>query len=182
MNDIEYRWVRPYLEADETVLWRGKPEKLHLLSGQDAFVIPFSLLWAGFAVFWETTVILHGAPWFFILFGSFFVLVGLYITIGRFLWKAYVLKRTLYAITDRKVLIKHLGQVELLKKRDFPPQTVKQYRDGTGTIYFCSHPSLFSRFEGRAAFPNYREWQMLHGVSNPERLLSLLQNNTAPEL
>ena len=182
METQDYSWVRPYLEANETVLWRGKPERLHLLTRQDAFMIPFSFLWAGFAVFWETSVIVHGAPWFFILFGSFFVLAGLYITLGRFLWKAYVLKRSLYVITDRKVLIKYPGQVELLQKRAFPPQTVKKYRDGTATIYFCSPPSLFSRFEGRTAFPNYREWQMLHGVSEPERLLSLLQNNTVSEL
>lgn len=181
METQDYSWVRPYLETDETVLWRGKPEKLHLFSSQDVFMIPFSLLWAGFAVFWETTVIVQGAPWFFILFGSFFVLVGLYITVGRFLWRAYVLKRTVYAITDRKVLIKHFGQVELLQKKDFPPQTVKQYGDGTATIYFCSPPSLFSRFEGRASFPNLREWQMLHGVSEPEHLLSLLQNKTVSE-
>ena len=181
VNEANFQWIRPYLQADETVLWRGKPEKLHLLSAQDAFMIPFSLLWAGFAVFWETMVIVHGAPWFFPVFGGFFVLIGLYITVGRFLWKAYVLKRTLYAITDRKVLIKHLEQVEILQIKDFPPQRVKQYRDGTATIYFCSPPSLFSRFEGRTAFPNYREWQMLHGVSEPERLLSLLQNNAAHE-
>ena len=182
MEQQNDQWIRPYLETDEIVLWRGKPEKLHLFSSQDVFMIPFSLLWAGFAVFWETTVIVQGAPWFFILFGSFFVLAGLYITLGRFLWKAYVLKRSLYVITDRKVLIKYPGQVELLQKRAFPPQTVKKYRDGTATIYFCSPPSLFSRFEGRTAFPNYREWQMLHGVSDPERLLSLLQCTPGPEL
>lgn len=182
VNDADYQWIRPYLQTDESLLWHGKPEKLHLLSYQDIFKIPFSILWAGFAVFWETMVIVSGAPWFFPVFGSFFVLVGLYITVGRFLWKAYVLKRTLYAITDRKILIKHLEQVELLRKEDYPPQTLKQYRDGTGTIYFFSPPSMFSRFEGRAAFPNYREWQMLHGVSEPERCLSLLQNNAAREL
>ena len=181
MDELDYQWVRPYLEADETVLWRGRPEKLHLLSAQDAFTIPFSLLWAGFAFFWETMVIVHGAPWFFILFGSFFVLVGLYITVGRFLRKAYVLRRTLYAITDRKVLIKHLGQVEILQKKDFPPQTVKQYRDGTGTIYFTSPPSLFSRYYRNSPFSNNLEWHMLHGVSDPERLLTLLQNRAANE-
>ena len=175
MNDMEYLWIRPYLETDEAILWTGKPEKLHLLSSQDAFMIPFSIIWAGFAFCWETMVIVHGAPWFFPIFGSFFVLVGLYITVGRFLWKAYVLKRTLYAITDRKVLIKHLRQVELLRKKDYPPQTVKQYRDGTGTIFFTSPPSMFSRYNGRTPFPDLRQWQMLHGISEPEHLLSLLQ-------
>ena len=179
MDELDYQWVRPYLEADETVLWRGRPEKLHLLTALDIILIPFSLFWAGFAFFWETMVIVHGAPWFFILIGCFFVIVGLYITVGRFLWRAYVLKRTLYAVTDRKVLIKHLGQVEILQKKDFPPQTVKQYRDGTGTIYFTSPSSLFYRYYRNSPFNNYLEWHMLHGVSDPERLLTLLQNRAA---
>lgn len=178
MDQIDARWIRPYLEADETILWTGMPEKLHLLSSQDAFIIPFSLLFAGFAFYWETMVIIHGAPWFFPLFGSFFVLVGLYLTVGRFLWMAYVLKRTLYAITDKKVIIKYPGQVDILQKRHYPPQAVKQYRDGTGTIHFSSPDSLFSRYNGRTGFPDYRQWQMLHGVSQPERLLRLLQSGT----
>ena len=102
MDQDNTQWIRPYLEPGEQILWLGKPETLHLLAAQDVFLIPFSLLWFGFAVFWEITVFRMGTPWFFPLFGAFFVMIGLYLTVGRFLWKAYVLRHTLYAITDRK--------------------------------------------------------------------------------
>ena len=48
MDQDNTLWIRPYLEAGEQILWLGKPEKLHLLSAQDVFLIPFSLLWFGF--------------------------------------------------------------------------------------------------------------------------------------
>ena len=62
MDQDNTLWIRPYLEAGEQILWLGKPEKLHLLSAQDVFLIPFSLLWFGFAVFWEIAAFRMGAP------------------------------------------------------------------------------------------------------------------------
>ena len=175
MDQDNTLWIRPYLEAGEQILWLGKPEKLHLLSAQDVFLIPFSLLWFGFVVFWEIAAFRMGAPWFFPLFGAFFVMIGLYLTVGRFLWKAYVLRHTLYAITDRKTLIQHGNRVEVLLRYECPPLSVTQYRDGTGTIHFSSPAPMLL---GRSMFPNLREWHMLHGVSQPERLLRLLNSDT----
>ena len=174
MDQDNTLWIRPYLEPGEQILWLGKPETLHLLAAQDVFLIPFSILWFGFAVFWEISVFRMGAPWFFPLFGSFFVMIGFYLTVGRFLWKAYVLRHTLYAITDRKTLIRHGNHVEALQKYECPPLSVTHYRDGTGTIHFSTPSSMLFR---SSLSPNLREWHMLHGVSQPERLLRLLQND-----
>ena len=52
-------------------------------------MIPFSLLWCGFAVFWETMAMRMPGPFFgpglfFRLWGIPFVFVGLYFVFGRF--------------------------------------------------------------------------------------------------
>src|SRR5437879_11675637 len=81
--ELEQR-IRTDLRSDEKLLWMGQPAQGVRFRGSDLFLIPFSLFWAGFAVYWEWSVIQQGAPDFFTLWGIPFVLVGIYIVVGRF--------------------------------------------------------------------------------------------------
>lgn len=65
MDDRQPNWINQYLMPDEYVLWNGKPEKGNLLTGQDVFMIPFSIMWCGFAIVWETSVLIMSAPLLF---------------------------------------------------------------------------------------------------------------------
>lgn len=133
------------LLPDERVLWQGQPRQGVILRAQDAFTIPFSLLWCGFAVFWEATVIASGAPFFFKLFGVPFVLVGLYMVIGRFFIDAYQRKRTWYTLTDQRALITGSTRTTTERAIDLfgtPHISVDSRKDGTGTISFGGGPSL----------------------------------------
>jgi hypothetical protein len=76
--------VTTTLTTGERVLWSGGPDVDVWFSPGDALLIPFSLLWAGFAVYWEFSVLRTGAPGFFALFGGVFVVVGVYIVVLRF--------------------------------------------------------------------------------------------------
>lgn len=132
----EYSFSRPYLTAGETILWKGKPGKGHLFTAQDLFLIPFSIMWCGFAIFWEVGVITSGAPFFFCLWGIPFVCVGLYLVVGRFFWSAYIRKRTRYVITNKKIIRLRGTRIDMQDARTLPPMYMTARTDGSGDIRF----------------------------------------------
>jgi hypothetical protein len=127
------------LSAGETLIWNGRPRQGLMLRATDALLIPFSLLWGGFAVFWEVGVLSSGAPFFFILWGIPFVLVGIYITVGRFFIDAYIRSKTVYGVTNERILI--ISGLLSRTTKSLPLHTLseislQQYRNGSGTITF----------------------------------------------
>ena len=131
----DYAFARPYLAPGETVLWRGRPEKGHLLNAGDIVMIPFSIFWCGFAVFWFITALEAGL---FALFGIPFVCVGLYMTVGRFFHMSYRRKRTAYVITTGKIIRKIGNRIDMLDAKTMPAIHVTAHTDGTGHIRFGS--------------------------------------------
>jgi Domain of unknown function (DUF1707) len=95
--------VEPHLVHGEHVLWVGRPDPARHFSKGDRVAIPFSLLWGGFAIFWEASVIVSGGG-FFVLWGIPFVALGLYMMVGRFFYKARLKRRTWFAVTNRRVI------------------------------------------------------------------------------
>lgn len=67
--------------------------------------MPFSLLWGGFAIFWEAMVVTTAKQPFFLLWGIPFVLIGLYFIFGRFIYKKRGKLRTVYGLTDRRAIV-----------------------------------------------------------------------------
>ena len=97
--------LQPDLQPGEMLEWTGRPRPWRVFSPSDALLIPFSLLWTGFAIFWETGVIASNAPVFFQLWGVPFLLVGMYIIFGRFLFSAWERRHTWYGVTNQRILI-----------------------------------------------------------------------------
>lgn len=142
--------LQSYLEPNERLLWSGTPRGGIKLRAQDAVLIPFSVLWCGFAIFWTVSVSSTNAPAFFKLWGLMFVGIGLFFVFGRFFTDSRKRRNTFYGVTNRRVLIlSGLAGKELrsLNLRAIPEILLKQHADGSGTISFGS-----ATFPGNGAF------------------------------
>ena len=147
--------VEDELSQNEVLLWAGQPRQGLYLRRSDIFLIPFSLLWGGFAIFWEASVLATGAPFFFKLWGIPFVLVGLYITIGRFFLDAWHRTETHYGVTSERVFIvaaRPSLSVKSLPLRTLSQISMNQETQGFGTIIF-GPSSGFSNWTGASSWP-----------------------------
>jgi hypothetical protein len=143
-----------YLDPNEHLLWSGQPRHGLRFRAEDALLIPFSLLWGGFAVFWEVSVIVSGAPFLFMLCGIPFVLVGCYIVFCRFLVDAHNRARTFYGVTNERILIvsgTFTQQVKSLQIRTLTDVSLTQRGDGSGTIPFG--PTYFANMFTGTSWP-----------------------------
>ncbi|HSI12118.1 MAG TPA: PH domain-containing protein [Chthoniobacter sp.] len=133
------------LDPGERLLWSGQPRGGVRLRPQDIYIIPFSLMWGGFAIFWEVMAVTQTskAPGpiaiVFPLFGVPFVFVGLYFIFGRFFFDAASRARTFYGVTDERIIIisgVFSRQIKSLQLRTLTDVSLTQRNDGSGTITF----------------------------------------------
>lgn len=139
MGPISSARFQPYLEPGETVLWAGLPQQGLLFRPADLFLVPFSLLWAGFVVYWNWSVWQGGAEFFFKLIGLPFLLLGAYSVVGRFLVDKWRRRQTGYAITSIRALIHTAGLSGALRAIDLigaPEIIFHERKAGRGTIRF----------------------------------------------
>ncbi|HEY1256617.1 MAG TPA: hypothetical protein VGF01_17730 [Terracidiphilus sp.] len=129
----------------ETLLWMGQPSRKVIFHSNDIFAIPFSLMWGGFAIFWELGVTgsfqmsAHSAPSFFVLWGIPFVVIGQYMIWGRFLYTAWRKSHTYYAVTNKRAIILNTApsrKVTDRSLRNLGNLSISTRTDGIGTIEF----------------------------------------------
>lgn len=178
--------VGGYLRADEKLLWKGRPQQGLRLYGQDAFIIPFSVIWAGLAlsIFTVGGDGLAGAPFPFVLFPLIFGLAGVYITVGRLIHDAWVRSNIEYALTDRRVIILKTGLGSDLTSLDIGriDQIRFKPRGERGDIVFGREPALLSFFAARSVRNSFSLWvpalsdtPQFIGVENARRLFDQIE-------
>jgi hypothetical protein len=166
------------LKSGESLLWSGQPRGGIRLRPSDALFIPFSLLWGGFAIVWEVMALFMAlgitagvgkpgaAAFIFPLFGLPFVLVGLYLMIGRFFVDAKSREKTRYAVTDQRIIIVTMlfgHKVQSIALRQIPELVLNQSADGSGSIHFGS-PSLVPSSDGGYARRQAPGFEMIERV------------------
>jgi hypothetical protein len=150
--------IEEQLGPQEQLLWAGRPPAGLLLRPAEAFLIPFSLLWCGFAIFWECAAITQIADPLFVLFGIPFVLMGLYIVFGRFVYDIKEREHTFYGLTNERVLIVSgivRRTVKSLNLRTLSDVSMTERPDGSGTITF-GHGSFFPWSFQSAGWPGIK--------------------------
>jgi hypothetical protein len=157
------------LDRGERQLWSGTPRQGIALRPSDAFMIPFSLLWAGFAFFWEWSVIQSNAPLLFRLWGVPFLLVGVYVTIGRFWLDARRRARTTYAVTSDRIIINSgafAPTSKSLNLRTLSDVTLQERPDGSGSIMFGAVPPFAAMYAGTSwpGVPVVPSFEMIPGA------------------
>jgi len=140
-------------------------------------MIPFSLLWGGFAVFWEISVIGTGAGGFFMIWGIPFVLMGLYITVGRFFVDARRRARTTYAVTSDRVIINSgvfTTTIKSLNIRTLSDVTLQERGDKSGTITFgATNP--FSAMYAGTSWPGIPQTPSFEMIPDARRVYDIIR-------
>lgn len=148
------------LAPGERILWAGQPLPGLRFTSADIFLIPFSFAWLGFSIFWTVMAfrITDGnapAPVkiLFPLFGVPFILVGLYLAVGRFWHEARLRAQTYYGITSQRILaLQPRKGFRSLDLKHLSGVTVIDGRGGEGSILF--NPQNIRSFD---RIPNVRE-------------------------
>ncbi|MEN6372464.1 MAG: hypothetical protein ABFD64_10685 [Armatimonadota bacterium] len=141
---VQRQVIQSELMDEESIEWVGQPDPSIIFTKADIFLIPFSILWCGFAIFWEASALGitfkgGGAPLLFALFGVPFVLIGLYMVFGRFFYKAWKKRKTYYAVTNKRIIVITLGigkNIQAVFIRDIPMINQSIGANGMGSLIF----------------------------------------------
>ncbi len=186
MSDFDGSAIERELDSGERLLWKGRPPGGIRLRSADMFMIPFSLFWTGI-VFSAAWAAFHqsaqkgaaAAPG--LLFLIPFILVGLYILIGRFFVDAMMRARTEYAVTNRRAIIvsglfsRNVKSIDLKTTSEI---AISERGDKSGTITFGATPFgamrryswSFNPASGTPAF------EMIEDVRSVYRIIEQVRN------
>ncbi|MDP4723728.1 MAG: PH domain-containing protein [Crocinitomicaceae bacterium] len=134
-NDLS-KAFQGHLDTNEKLIWTGQPKKGIVFRTADLFLIPFSLAWCGFAIFWFVSALRSVVP-FFALFGVPFVIIGLIFVFGRFVIDAKQRANTFYALTEERIIIKsgiYKKSIKSLNLRTLSDIELEEKSNGSGTI------------------------------------------------
>lgn len=130
------RQLQGLIQPGEQLLWHGAPATGLRLQKSDLSMIPFSLAFCGFSIFWEVSVIRSGGGLLPCLFGIPFIVIGLYLMLGRFFLDAYNRKNTYYGITSERIIILEPKTVNSMAYHQIPTLELVLEKGELGSVFF----------------------------------------------
>lgn len=142
---LEDGWrLQPYLQPSERILWAGRPDVRVTLLRREYLFTPFAIFWLVLSIvvfvltlnLGESSSQSEAGRLFAIIVAGVFIIFGLYLMIGRLLYKWWWATHTIYGVTEFELMVltgerfRSLGldQVDKLYLRDDS--------DGNGSIAF----------------------------------------------
>ena len=157
---------------NKEILWSGMPKQGIIATSRDLYMVPFSILWCGFAVFWTISATSHGAPIFFTIWGSMFICFGIYIVFGRFLHDSIRRSHIIYSVTSCEIIINNGNEI-VIPLGQWSCINMKKFKDGTGTIKFGESKKSFGSNIG-FLIPSFSDVPQFYRISDPQKVLDLL--------
>jgi hypothetical protein len=137
-NDNIENELRSILSPNEKLVWVGKPKKGIIFRDSDYFLIPFSLVFLSFSIFF---LIDPDTSFMFSIWGYVFLLIGIYFVVGRFFFDAKMRANTIYGITENTIVImtgifrRNFKLIDIQTLSDIS-LIQKEPNVNVGTIYF----------------------------------------------
>ena len=179
---IGYRSSGDSALPGERTLWSGPAGHGILFQSMDIFLVPFSLLWCGMALFISFGSGVQDAPMPFDLFGLIFVVVGFYAVFGRFIIDMVVRRSISYTLTTHRVRIDRSGFLAkrtVIMLRDLPPVSLRIFRSGRGSIRFGEQASPWMGNRGLGFWsPALDPTPQFLAIDDPEHVFDLIQHQS----
>ena len=150
----------PFLAQGERLVWVGVPNPFAILSRWDMIVLPASLVWTGvffYMYFIADTTDESGESTFPAFFVIPFVVLAVYGTVGRFVFKWWRNGRTAFALTDRRVMVlirlPFTSRFRSLSLAELGGIELEVRGGGNGSITFGSQPHKANWFSNTGLNP-----------------------------
>jgi len=130
----------PYLDADEKVLWTGRPSTRFKARPLQLVFSAFGVFFLGFSLLWM--VIASQASLLFAAFGVPFVLVGFMLAFGHYFWDRYSRSKTAYALSNKRAFIATSTWGRKLKTYPIDKDTVIEFEPGEEASLFFARESF----------------------------------------
>ena len=133
--------IERYLEPGEELLWAGQPPRGLMYRSEDLIVEPLGLMFLLYAISLQLRGLGAADGPIGLLYALPLTLLGLYITVGRFILDARLRGNTYYGITDRRIIFVGGFNGKSVKTKDVRntgPIAIDDSGTGWGSVTFGS--------------------------------------------